>query len=129
MKPVPDVLFVCTHNAGRSQLAAALLDHLAAGKVRVSSVGSQPASQLNLAVVVAMAEIGLDITREHPKLLDPAKVQAADVVITMGGGDTCPVYPRQALPRLGPPRPGRQDPRPSPAHPRRHRHPSPRPHH
>jgi protein-tyrosine-phosphatase len=90
---IPEVLFVCTHNAGRSQMAAALLDHEAAGRVRVSSAGSQPASQLNSAVVAAMAEIGLDITREYPKPLTAGKVQAADVVITMGCGDACPVYP------------------------------------
>jgi arsenate reductase len=90
---IPEVLFVCTHNAGRSQMAAALLDHEAAGRVRVSSAGSQPASQLNPAVVQAMAEFGLDITREHPKPLTTGQVQAADVVITMGCGDACPIYP------------------------------------
>jgi protein-tyrosine-phosphatase len=90
---IPDVLFVCTHNAGRSQMAAALLDHEAAGRVRVTSAGSQPADQLNPAVVQAMAEIGLDISREFPKPLTADKVQAADVVITMGCGDACPVYP------------------------------------
>jgi protein-tyrosine-phosphatase len=90
---IPEVLFVCTHNAGRSQMAAALLDHAAAGRVRVSSAGSQPASQLNPAVTAAMAEIGLDISREYPKPLTGDKVRAADVVITMGCGDACPVYP------------------------------------
>jgi protein-tyrosine-phosphatase len=89
----PEVLFVCTHNAGRSQMAAALLDHQASGRVRVSSAGSQPASQLNPAVVQAMAEVGLDITREFPKRLTADQVEAADVVITMGCGDACPVYP------------------------------------
>jgi arsenate reductase len=89
----PEVLFVCTHNAGRSQMAAALLHHLAAGRVRVTSAGSQPADQLNPAVVQAMAEIGLDITSEHPRRLTSDQVQAADVVITMGCGDACPVYP------------------------------------
>jgi arsenate reductase len=93
MTSPPEVLFVCIHNAGRSQMAAALLDHQAAGAVRVTSAGSQPASQLNPAVVAAMAEIGLDISREYPKPLTPGQVQAADVVITMGCGDTCPVYP------------------------------------
>ena len=93
MTDIPEVLFVCTHNAGRSQMAAALLDHEAAGRVRVSSAGSQPASQLNPAVVQAMAEIGLDISREYPKPLTGDKVKAADVVITMGCGDACPVYP------------------------------------
>ena len=93
MVAVPVVLFVCTHNAGRSQMAAALLDHQAAGRVRVTSAGSQPAGQLNPAVVQAMAEIGLDISREFPKPLTTEKVQAADVVITMGCGDACPIYP------------------------------------
>ena len=93
MADVPEVLFVCTHNAGRSQMAAALLDHQAAGRVRVTSAGSQPASELNPAVVAAMAEIGLDISREFPKPLTRDKVQAADIVITMGCGDACPVYP------------------------------------
>jgi protein-tyrosine-phosphatase len=74
-------------------MAAALLDHHAAGRVRVSSAGSQPASQLNPAVVRAMAEIGLDISREFPKRLTTDKVQAADVVVTMGCGDACPVFP------------------------------------
>jgi arsenate reductase (thioredoxin) len=93
MTAVPEVLFVCTHNAGRSQMAAALLDHAAAGRVRVTSAGSQPAEQLNPAVVQAMAEIGLDISRELPKPLTAGKVQVADVVVTMGCGDACPVYP------------------------------------
>jgi len=90
---IPEVLFVCTHNAGRSQMAAALLDHQAAGRIRVTSAGSQPAVQLNPAVVQAMAEVGLDISREFPKPLTNDKVQAADVVITMGCGDACPIYP------------------------------------
>jgi arsenate reductase (thioredoxin) len=89
----PEVLFVCTHNAGRSQMAAALLQHEAAGKVRVMSAGSEPADQLNPAVVQAMAEIGIDISREIPKRLTTDRVQAADIVITMGCGDACPVYP------------------------------------
>jgi arsenate reductase (thioredoxin) len=93
MTGIPEVLFVCTHNAGRSQMAAALLDHQASGRVRVTSAGSQPAEQLNPAVVQAMAEIGLDISREFPKPLTAGKVQAADVVITMGCGDACPIYP------------------------------------
>src|SRR5215470_4145400 len=93
MADIPQVLFVCTHNAGRSQMAAALLDHRAAGRVRVTSAGSQPASRLNPAVVVAMAEIGLDLSHEYPKPLTTGKVQAADVVITMGCGDACPIYP------------------------------------
>ena len=93
MADVPEVLFVCFHNAGRSQMAAALLDHQAAGRVHVTSAGSQPAARLNSAVVAAMAEIGLDISREYPKPLTTGKVQAADVVITMGCGDACPIYP------------------------------------
>jgi len=93
MADIPEVLFVCTHNAGRSQMAAALLDHQAAGRVRVTSAGSQPADQLNPSVVAAMAEIGLDISREFPKPLTTDKVQAADVVITMGCGDACPIFP------------------------------------
>ena len=93
MADIPEVLFVCTHNAGRSQMAAALLAREAAGRIRVTSAGSQPASQLNPAVVEAMAEIGLDISGEYPKPLTGEKVRAADVVITMGCGDACPVYP------------------------------------
>ena len=93
MADIPEVLFVCTHNAGRSQMAAALLDREAAGSVRVTSAGSQPADELNPAVVEAMAEIGLDISGEYPKPLTGDKVRAADVVITMGCGDACPVYP------------------------------------
>jgi protein-tyrosine-phosphatase len=90
---IPEVLFVCTHNAGRSQMAAALLKREAAGRVRVTSAGSQPASELNPAVVQAMAEIGIDISREIPKRLSTDQVQAADIVIAMGCGDACPVYP------------------------------------
>ena len=93
MADIPEVLFVCTHNAGRSQMAAALLDHQAAGRVHVTSAGSQPANRLNPAVVAAMAVVGLDISREFPKPLTNDNVQAADVVITMGCGDACPIYP------------------------------------
>jgi arsenate reductase (thioredoxin) len=93
MTDIPEVLFVCTHNAGRSQMAAALLQREAAGKVRVRSAGSQPADELNPAVVRAMAEIGIDISGEVPRRLTGDQVQAADVVITMGCGDACPVYP------------------------------------
>jgi protein-tyrosine-phosphatase len=93
MANVPEVLFVCTHNAGRSQMAAALLDREAAGRVRVTSAGSQPASELNPAVVQAMAEIGIDISAAIPQRLTIDQVQVADVVITMGCGDACPVYP------------------------------------
>jgi protein-tyrosine-phosphatase len=90
---IPEVLFVCTHNAGRSQMAAALLERDAAGSVRVTSAGSQPANELNPAVVQAMAELGIDISREIPKRLTGEHVRAADIVITMGCGDACPVYP------------------------------------
>ena len=93
MNDVPEVLFVCIHNAGRSQMAAALLDHHAQGRVRVRSAGSDPADRVNPAVVQAMAELGLDISKEFPKPLTDDAVQAADAVITMGCGDACPVYP------------------------------------
>lgn len=94
MPGIPEVLFVCTHNAGRSQMAAALLDYEAAGRVRVTSAGSQPTDQLNPAVVQAMAEVGLDISREVPKrLTDDKEALSADIVVTMGCGDACPVYP------------------------------------
>ena len=89
----PSVLFVCIHNAGRSQMAAALLDHHAQGRVRVRSAGSAPAETVNPAVVEAMREVGLDLSKEFPKPLTDAGVQAADVVITMGCGDACPFYP------------------------------------
>lgn len=89
----PEVLFVCVHNAGRSQMAAALLAHHAAGRVTVRSAGSEPAAHLNPAVVDAMAEIGLDVSQQFPKPLTTDAVEAADVVITMGCGDTCPVFP------------------------------------
>jgi arsenate reductase len=89
----PEVLFVCEHNAGRSQMAAALLDHHAAGRVRVRSAGSTPADQINPAVIQAMDELGIDLSKEFPKPLTDEAVRAADVVITMGCGDACPVYP------------------------------------
>jgi protein-tyrosine-phosphatase len=90
---VPEVLFVCEHNAGRSQMAAALLDHHAGGRVRVRSAGSTPTDRINPAVVKAMNELGIDLSKEFPKPLTDEAVQAADVVITMGCGDACPVYP------------------------------------
>jgi protein-tyrosine-phosphatase len=90
---VPEVLFVCVHNAGRSQMAAALLDHHAAGRVRVRSAGSAPAAEINPAVRAVMAERGLDLSKEFPKPLTGEAVRAADVVITMGCGDVCPVFP------------------------------------
>jgi arsenate reductase (thioredoxin) len=90
---VPEVLFVCVHNAGRSQIAAALLEHHARGTVLVRSAGSDPAQALNPSVVKSMAELGIDLTRERPKHLSDEAVRDADVVITMGCGDACPVYP------------------------------------
>jgi arsenate reductase len=92
-KEIPEVLFVCVHNAGRSQMAAALLHEKAGGRVRVRSAGSEPASELNPRVVEATREVGIDISKEFPKPLTDASVRAADVVITMGCGDTCPIYP------------------------------------
>ncbi len=93
MSATPEVLFVCAHNAGRSQMAAALLDHHAAGRVRVRSAGSVPADEVNPAVVAVMAEVGLDLSKEFPKPLTDDVVAGADVVITMGCGDACPIYP------------------------------------
>jgi protein-tyrosine-phosphatase len=90
---VPEVLFVCVHNAGRSQMAAALLVHHAQGAVRVTSAGSAPADAVNPAVREVMAELGIDLSREFPKRLTTDAVDAADVVITMGCGDACPVFP------------------------------------
>ncbi|MFE4861440.1 arsenate reductase ArsC [Streptomyces sp. NPDC056670] len=89
----PSVLFVCVHNAGRSQMAAAFLTHLAGDRVEVRSAGSAPADSVNPAVVVAMREVGIDISAETPKVLDAEAVRQADVVITMGCGDSCPVFP------------------------------------
>jgi arsenate reductase (thioredoxin) len=93
VRDVPEVLFVCVHNAGRSQMAAALLDHHAKGKVHVRSAGSAPADKINPAVAAAMDEWGIDLSKEFPKPLTDEFVQAADVVITMGCGDACPIYP------------------------------------
>ena len=92
MSDVPEVLFVCVHNAGRSQMAAALLDHYAAGRVTVRSAGSAPTDQVNPAVVAVMAEMGLDLSREFPKPLTDDAAKAADVIVTMGCGDECPYY-------------------------------------
>ncbi|MFG2607630.1 arsenate reductase ArsC [Streptomyces sp. NPDC048514] len=91
--PRPSVLFVCVHNAGRSQMGAAFLTHLGGGRVEVRSAGSAPADAVNPAVVKAMAEVGVDISAETPKLLTTETVQSSDVVITMGCGDACPVFP------------------------------------
>ena len=89
----PSVLFVCIHNAGRSQMAAAYLHHLSGGAVEVRSAGSAPADQVNPSAVAAMAEHGIDITAQTPKILTAEAVQDSDVVITMGCGDTCPIFP------------------------------------
>ncbi|QSE87967.1 arsenate reductase ArsC (plasmid) [Rhodococcus pseudokoreensis] len=89
----PSVLFVCVHNAGRSQMAAGFLTHLAGDRVEVRSAGSAPAKTINSAAVEAMAEIGIDISAQSPKILTPDTVQTSDVVITMGCGDACPVFP------------------------------------
>ena len=92
-KDVPEVLFVCVQNAGRSQMAAGLLDKLAAGRVHVRSAGSEPADQINPAVREAMTEVGVNLDKEFPKPLTDEVVRAADAVITMGCGDACPIYP------------------------------------
>jgi arsenate reductase (thioredoxin) len=92
-KEVPEVLFVCVENAGRSQMAAALLDHYADGRVHVRSAGSEPADQINANVVEALAEVGVDISKEFPKPMTDEVVRAADAVVTMGCGDACPIYP------------------------------------
>ena len=93
MTEKPSVLFVCVHNAGRSQMAAAYLTHLAGDRVEVRSAGSAPADAVNPAAVEAMAEEGIDMSAEIPKVLTDEAVRASDVVITMGCGDTCPIYP------------------------------------
>ena len=93
MADSPSVLFVCVHNAGRSQMAASYLSHLSGGAVEVRSAGSEPADRINPVAVQAMAEEGIDITAEQPKILTTEAVRASDVVITMGCGDTCPYYP------------------------------------
>ncbi|NUR28134.1 MAG: arsenate reductase ArsC [Catenulispora sp.] len=90
---MPSVLFVCVHNAGRSQMAAGWLTHLAGDRVEVRSAGSEPADRVNPVAVEAMREVGVDITGEQPKVLTGDAVQASDVVITMGCGDACPIFP------------------------------------
>ena len=89
----PSVIFVCVHNAGRSQMAAAFLTHLTLGKVEVRSAGSAPADSINPAVVEALKEVGIDISNEIPKVLTTSVVEQSDVVITMGCGDACPFFP------------------------------------
>ncbi|MCX8555921.1 arsenate reductase ArsC [Mycolicibacterium mucogenicum] len=93
MSAKPSVLFVCVHNAGRSQMAAALLAQLSDGQIEVRSAGTAPADAINPVAVAAMAELGIDITAEAPKVLTADTVQTSDVVITMGCGDTCPYFP------------------------------------
>ncbi len=93
MTDMPEVLFVCVHNAGRSQMAAALLERLAEGRIRVRSAGSTPGDEINPAVVQAMAEEGFDLAGRTPRRLSDDDVREADVVITMGCGDACPIYP------------------------------------
>lgn len=93
MDTKPSVLFVCVHNAGRSQMAAAYLHHLSEGRIEVRSAGSMPAEQVNPAAVEAMREEGIDMSAQIPKILTTQAVQDSDVVITMGCGDTCPVFP------------------------------------
>ena len=93
MSEKPQVLFVCVHNAGRSQMAAALTEMHSQGLIDVRSAGSEPADEVNPAAVEAMAELGIDLTNRIPKLLSDDAVRASDVVITMGCGDACPVYP------------------------------------
>ena len=93
MPDKPSVMFVCVHNAGRSQMAAAYLTHMSKGTIEVRSAGSEPADRINPAAVKAMAEEGIDISAEAPKILTTDAVKASDVVITMGCGDTCPFYP------------------------------------
>ena len=89
----PSVLFVCVHNAGRSQMAAALLSNFSAGQIEVRSAGSAPAETVNPAAVAAMKELGIDMSAEVPKVLTTEAVKESDVVITMGCGDTCPIFP------------------------------------
>jgi arsenate reductase len=89
----PTVLFVCVHNAGRSQMAAGFLQHLAGDRIEVLSAGSEPADQINPTAVAAMAEVGIDIAGAQPKVLTTESVQDSDVVITMGCGDACPFFP------------------------------------
>lgn len=93
MSEKPSVLFVCVHNAGRSQMAAGFLRELSEGKIEVRSAGSAPADSINPSVVAAMNELGIDISAEQPKILTTESVQVSDVVITMGCGDVCPIFP------------------------------------
>ena len=125
IKDVPEILFVCVHNAGRSQMAAALLDHHAQGRVHVRSAGSAPGDQINPAVMAAMDEWGIDLSREFPKPLTDEFVKAADAVITMGCGDACPIYPGKRYEDWELDDPAGQPVEVVRAHPRRHRRPCP----
>ncbi|HWG23850.1 arsenate reductase ArsC [Actinospica sp.] len=93
MTDKPSVLFVCVHNAGRSQMAAGFLNHLGAGRIEVRSAGSTPADRVNPVAIEAMKEVGIDISAEQPKILTPDAVRESDVCVTMGCGDTCPYFP------------------------------------
>ena len=106
---IPEVLFVCVHNAGRSQMAAGLVRLRSQGRIHVRSAGSEPADAINPAVVEAMAEIGVDMSEEFPKPLTDEVVRAADVVITMGCGDACPIYPGKRYEDWALEDPARQD--------------------
>ena len=92
-KETPGVLFICVHNAGRSQMAAGLLNHLAENRAKVFSAGSKPSNELNPLAVEAMAEIGIDISQNSPMLFDESLMEEVDIVVTMGCGDTCPILP------------------------------------
>ena len=92
-KQVPEILFICVHNAGRSQMAAALAQHLSAGRVHVRSAGSAPTGEINPSTIEVLRERGIDLTEAYPKPLSDSVVQAADVIVTMGCGDVCPIYP------------------------------------
>lgn len=93
VKTVPEILFVCVHNAGRSQMAAAIAEHLAPGRIHVRSAGSSPTGEINPQAVEVLAERGIDLTTAYPKPLTDTVVHAADVIVTMGCGDTCPIFP------------------------------------
>ena len=120
-KEMPEVLFVCVHNAGRSQMAAGLVKLRSEGRVHVRSAGSDPGEEINPAVIEAMDEIGVDMSEEFPKPLTDEVVRAADVVITMGCGDACPIYPGKRYEDWTLDDPGRREHRDRAAHPRRDR--------
>ena len=121
-KEMPEVLFVCVHNAGRSQMAAGLVKLRSAGRIHVRSAGSDPGEEINPAVIEVMTEIGVDMSEEFPKPLTDEVVRAADVVITMGCGDACPIYPGKKYEDWKLDDPAGQDVETVPRHPRRARH-------